>query len=70
MELLEDALLLYERDAEPVVADGEADAVVDVAQRDLDRAAAGRVFDRIFDEVDKHLFHLLAVGGDSRRRIV
>src|SRR5215470_20031529 len=45
VELVEDALLLDERDAKSVVADGEPDAVVDGAQRNLDRTPVGRVLD-------------------------
>src|SRR5919198_4140169 len=73
VELLEDPPLLVERDADPLVTYGEADAPLLRLDADLDRAAVERVLHGVLDEVGEHLAHLVLVrehrgnlaGGDE-----
>src|SRR5437868_7469701 len=55
IELLEDPCLLGGRDAEALVLDVDAHAVWPVDDAHLDLAPAGRVLDRVLDEVDDDL---------------
>src|SRR5579862_8892027 len=69
VELLEDPLLLRDRDADPVVFNLDDDRLVwAVAQAHLDRPAVRRVLDRVLEQVGEHLAETVAVAGDLRQR--
>src|SRR5262249_47575036 len=65
VELLEDAALLVDGDAEAFVADVEDHVALVRLDPDIDHAAVGRVLDRVLDEVDEHLPDLVAVCLDE-----
>src|SRR5207244_2223196 len=72
VELLEDSLSLAGGNADALVADGEAYERVDSRDLDGDPAAAGRVLDRVLDEVEQHLPQLVFVAehlGHVRRSL-
>ncbi len=58
--------MLGGRDPEALVGDAEAHAAVRVGDAELDRAAVGRVLDRVLDEVLEHEQQFLGVGDDGR----
>ena len=55
IELLEDATLGVAGDAEPLVGDLDPHDAVVLRQPNVHRSAAGRVLDRVVDEVHEHL---------------
>src|SRR6185437_10782906 len=61
VELLEDPLLLAERDPQALVSDGEAQPLPDARDRHVDATSRRRVLDRVVDEVEEHLPRALLV---------
>src|SRR4051812_11622569 len=66
VELLEDPPLLARGDPEAGVRDREADVAFARLERDVDRAAVGRVLDGVLDQVRDHLPELPRVRRDGR----
>jgi hypothetical protein len=52
------------RDADALVPNGDADAVRERLDLDLDAAAVRRVLDRVVDQVDQHLAQPVRIGND------
>ena len=67
IELLEDPLLLAQRDAQALVADGEPHGVGVGLHPELDAPTLRRVLDRVVDEVGQHLARALGVAGHLRQ---
>ena len=68
-EALEDALALRDVNAAPRIGHRDGRASVDNAQRQMDTARLGRVFDRILQEVQRELAdeRFINVGHDAER---
>ena len=62
LEFIEDACLIFGRDAGPGIADCHVEAAVDRAGVDLDRAGIGE-FDRIADDVEQDLGQTAFIAG-------
>src|SRR6185437_16622502 len=69
VELAEDPPLLERRNADALVADGNANTAVARLDRDLDAAAVGRVLDRVVDQVDQHLAKPVGIAGNRIERL-
>src|SRR5439155_26277948 len=65
-ELLEDPLSVGLGNPHPLVLDGEARRAVERLGANLDPAAAGRILDRVVDEIREHAAQLLRVDRDLR----
>ena len=64
-ELLEDQLLVLERDAAAVVDDLDGRVPVDRARAHLDRRPCGRVLDGVVDQVRQHLAEPERIAADA-----
>src|SRR5437764_3002780 len=58
---LEDVVLLLLGDPEPVIGDGEMDAVGGLLDLDLDLASVGRVAKSVGDEIGERLIDAVAI---------
>src|SRR4029453_5461039 len=65
VKLLEDPWPLLGRDSEALVSHGEARVFAAYIHADGHRSSVRRVLDRVFDEVDEHLPHLVPISGDE-----
>src|SRR4029078_3221271 len=68
-ELAEDTALIERSDPDPFVAHADPDATLAPLDRKLDPPAAGRVFDRVVDQVDQNLAQLVRVSGNGFERV-
>src|SRR2546428_84812 len=68
VEPLEDAIAPLRRDADPVVAYGDAESVPGTADGHLDRAALGAEPDRVVQYVVEHLLHPQRIDPRVQRR--
>ncbi len=69
IELLEDSLLLGDRDAETGVADRKLHVMVTLFERDRHVSAVRRVLDRVVDQVREDLTELPCVCSNGRQRL-
>ena len=67
VELVEQAQLMFWRDAGTIVVHGDLDRSRDLVRRDGDRGPVGGVLDRVLDQIDQHLRDLDVVEAQQRQ---